>query len=150
MGGFFSFEKMFTVPFVRFIYFIVFIGINLCAFFLLLNHFLFHIKIIPEIGILERYPFLWAILFLAIHLVWRLFCEGVLIFFRIYETLVSIESRMKEEGMIQLTEATQPGTLPKKIRSRKDFRKWWRDRRLRMPLNKQEEEYDEGKSDKVS
>ncbi len=150
MEGFFSFKKMFTAPFVRFIYFIVFMGINLCAFSLLLNRFVFHIKIIPEIGILEKYPFLWPIFFLAIHLVWRLLCEAVAVVFRIYETLVSIESRMKEGGMIELTEAIEPETLPKTIRTRKDFRKWWRDRILRMPLNKQEEQYDEGKSDNVS
>lgn len=147
--GFFSFRKMFIVPFVKSIYFLFFMVINLCAFVLFLDQFAFHIEMIPGIEILERQPFLWPFLFLGIHLVWRLFCEGVLIAFRIYETLASIETMMKGGGMIELTEAPEQETLPKKIRSRKDFRKWWRNRRLRIPLNKQEE-YDESKSDNVS
>jgi hypothetical protein len=74
---------MLTVPFVRIIYFLVFLGINLYALVLLLNQFIFHVIMIPEIEFLERHPLLWPILFLAAHLFWRLFCEGVLIVFRI-------------------------------------------------------------------
>jgi hypothetical protein len=131
MAGFFSFKKMITVPFVRSIYFLVFVGINLSALVLLLNQFIFHIIMIPEIELLERHPLLWPILFLAAHLFWRLFCEGALIVFRIYETLVSIESEMKNGGIVELTETTEPETLPRKIRNRQEFKKWWRDRKLR-------------------
>jgi len=97
--GFFSFKKMIIVQFVKSTYFIGFMGINICAFVLLLDKFLFHVKMIPDIGVLGRQPILWPILFLAIHLFWRLFCEGVVIVFRIYEMLVSIESKMKEGRM---------------------------------------------------
>jgi hypothetical protein len=131
MAGFFSFKGMFTVPFVRSIYFLVFLGINLYALVLLLNRFVFHIIMIPEIEFLERHPLLWPILFLAAHLFWRLFCEGVLIVFRIYETLVSIESEMKNGGIVQLTETMEPEKPPRKIRNRQEFKKWWRDRQLR-------------------
>ena len=131
MAGFFSFKKMISVPFVRSIYFLVFVGINLSALVLLLNQFIFHIIMIPEIEFLERHPLLWPILFLAAHLFWRLFCEGVLIVFRIYETLVSIESEMKNGGIVELTETMEPETLPRKIRNRQEFKKWWRDRNLR-------------------
>ena len=131
MTGFFSFKKMLTVPFVRIIYFLVFLGINLFALVLLLNQFIFHVIMIPEIEFLERHPLLWPILFLAAHLFWRLFCEGVLIVFRIYETLVSIESEMKKGGIVELTEALEPETLPRKIKNRQEFKKWWSDRKLR-------------------
>jgi len=147
MVGFFSFKKMFTVPFVRVIYFLVFIGINLCALVLLLNQFIFQIIMIPEIEFLERQPFLWPILFLMTHLFWRLFCEGVVVFFRIYEMLVSIESKIEEERVTELTEVIKPKTLPKKIRTRKEFREW-KERRLRTLSNKQNGI--EGKSDNMS
>ena len=131
MAGFFSFKKMISVPFVRSIYLLFFVGINLSALVLLLNQFIFHVIMIPDIEFLERHPLLWPILFLAAHLFWRLFCEGVLIVFRIYETLVSIESEMKNGGIVELTETMEPETLPRKIRNRQEFKKWWRDRNLR-------------------
>jgi len=139
MEGLFSFKKMLIVPFVKSLYFLVFMVINLCALILFLDQFVFDIKMIPGIGILERQAFLWFVLFLAIHLFWRLFCEGVLIVFRIHETLVSIESEMKKQGIVELTEAVEPETIPKKIRSRQEFKKWWRDRKLRTAsINKKE------------
>ena len=139
MEGFFSFKKMLIVPFVKSLYFLVFMVINLCALILFLDQFVFDIKMIPGIGILERQPFLWLFLFLAIHLFWRLFCEGVLIVFRIHETLVSIESEMKNQRIVELTEAVEPETVPRKIRSRQEFKKWWRDRKLRTAsINKKE------------
>jgi hypothetical protein len=147
MAGFFSFKKMVTVPFVRSIYFLVFMGINLFAFVLLLNQFVFHIIMTPEIEFLERYPLLWPILFLAAHLFWRLFCEGLLVVFRIHEMLVSIESKMKEEGVTELTEVIEPKMVPKKFRARKEFREW-KERRLRALANKQNGI--EGESDNMS
>ena len=147
MVGFFSFKKMVTVPFVRSIYFLVFVGINLCALVLLLNQFIFHIIMIPEIEFLERHPLLWPLLFLAAHLFWRLFCEGLVVVFRIYEILVSIESKMKEGGVTELTEVIEPKTLPKKLRARKEFREW-KERRLRTLANKQKGI--EGESDNMS
>ncbi len=149
MGGFFSFKKMLTVPFVKTLYFVVFMGINLCAFVLLLNQFIFHVIMIPEVAFLERQPFLWPLLFLAAHLFWRLFCEGVVVVFRIHEMLVSIESKMKEEGALELTEVMKPENLPKKLRSRRDFRKW-KESRLHLFSNKQATKRDEVKSDNVS
>jgi len=131
MAGFFSFKKMISVPFVRSIYFLVFVGINLSALVLLLNQFIFHVIMIPKIEFLEGHPLLWPILFLAAHLFWRLFCEGILIVFRIYETLVSIESEMKNGGIVELTETMEPETLPRKFKNRQEFKKWWRDRKLR-------------------
>jgi hypothetical protein len=131
MAGFFSFKKMVTVPFVRIIYLLGFLGINLYALVLLLNRFILNIITIPEIEFLGRHPLLWPILFLAIHLLWRLFCEGVLIVFRIYETLVSIESEMKKGGVVELTETVETEPPPGKIRSRKEFKKWWSNRKLR-------------------
>jgi hypothetical protein len=147
MLGFFSFKKMVTVPFVRSIYFLVFVGINLFALVLLLNQFIFRIIMIPEIEFLERHPLLWPILFLAAHLFWRLFCEGLVVVFRIYEMLVSIESKMKEGGVTELSEVIEPRTLPKKLRARKEFREW-KERRLRMLANKQKRI--EGESDNMS
>src|SRR4030042_4001902 len=153
-GGFFSFKKMITVPFVRGLYFIVFMGINLCALVLLLNQFLFPIKMIPEIGILQRQPFYWPVLLLAVHFFWRLFCEGVVIVFRIYEMLVSIESKMTEGKMTEgkrveekmtagkrieekLVKAKEPGPpSQKKIRSREDFKKWKKGRLVEKEMNK--------------
>ncbi len=149
MGGFFSFKKMLTVPFVKSVYFVVFMGINLCAFVLLLNQFIFDVILIPEIPFLERQPFLWLVLFLAAHLFWRFFCEGVIVVFRIYEMLVSIESKMKEEEALELTEAIKPETLPKKLRSRRDFRKW-KESRLHLFSSKQTTKPNEVKSDNVS
>jgi len=137
MAGFFSFKKMVTAPFVRTIYFLVFVGINLSALVLLLNQFIFHIIMIPEIEFLERHPLLWPIFFLTAHLFWRFFCEGLVVVFRIYEMLVSIESKMKEGGVTELTEAIEPKTLPKKLRARREFREW-KERRFRRPDNKQE------------
>jgi hypothetical protein len=147
MAGFFSFKKMVTVPFVRSIYFLVFVGINLSALVLFLNQFIFHIITIPEIEFLERHPLLWPILFLATHLFWRFFCEGLVVVFRIYEMLVSIESNMKEGGMTELTGVIEPKTLPEKLRSHKEFREW-KERRLRILANKQKGT--EGESDSVS
>jgi hypothetical protein len=149
MGGFFSFKKMLTVPFVKTLYFVVFMGINLCAFVLLLNQFIFHVIMIPEIAFLERQPFLWPILFLATHLFWRFFCEGVIVVFRIYEMLVSIESKMEEAGALELTEAIKPEKLPRKLKSRRDFRKW-KESRLHLFSNKQAAKPDGVKSDNVS
>ena len=139
-GGFFSFKKMIAVPFVMGLYFIVFMGINLCTFVLLLNQFYLQIKEIPKIEILEKHPYLWLIFFLAIHLFWRLFCEGVVIVFRIYETLISIESVMKEEGEIKdkLTEAIKIKMPSQKIRSREDFKKW-KERRFKLSSHRKEE-----------
>jgi hypothetical protein len=147
MAGFFSFKKMVTVPFMRSVYFLVFVGINLYAVVLLLDKFVFHIAMIPEIAFLERHPLLWPILFLAAHLIWRLFCEGLVVAFRIYEMLASIESKMKQEEMTELTEVIEPKTLPKKIRARREFREW-KERRFRTFGNKQEER--EGESDNMS
>jgi len=147
MVSFFSFKKMVAVPFVRGIYFLVFVGINLCALVILLNQFVFHIIMIPEMEFLERHPLLWPILFVAAHLFWRLLCEGLVVVFRIYEMLVSIESQMKEEGVTELTEVIEPKTLPKRLRSRREFRQW-KERRLGMPANKQEGI--EGESDNMS
>ena len=130
MAGFFSFKKMVAVPFIRSIYFLVFVGINLWALVMLLNQFIFHIIMIPETEFLERYPLLWPILFLAAHLFWRFFCEGLVVVFRIYEMLVSIESKMKEGGVTELTEAIELKTLPKKLRARREFREW-KERRFR-------------------
>jgi hypothetical protein len=135
MAGFFSFKKMVTVPFVRSIYFLVFVGINLFALVLLLNEFIFHVIMIPEIKFLERHPLLWPVSFLAAHLFWRLFCEGLVVVFRICEMLVSIESKMREGGVTELTEVIEPKALPKKLRSRKEFREW--KERLRTLANKQ-------------
>ena len=137
MAGFFSFKKMVTPPFVRSIYFLVFLGINLSALVLLLNQFIFHIIMIPEIEFLERHLLLWPIFFLTAHLFWRVFCEGLVVVFRIYEMLVSIESKMKEGGVTELTEAIERKTLPKKLRARREFREW-KERRFRRPDNKQE------------
>jgi hypothetical protein len=142
MAGFFSFKKMLTVPFVRTIYFLVFVGINLVALILLLKQLVFHIVMTPEIEFLERFPLLWPILFLAVHLFWRFFCEVLVVVFRIYEMLVSIESRMKEEGVIELTEDIKPKTPPNKLSARKEFREW-KERRLRKLANKQKEIQDE-------
>jgi len=147
MAGFFSFKKMVTVPFVRSIYFPVFAGINLYALVLLLNEFVFHIIMIPEIAFLERQPLLWPILFLAAHLFWRLFCEGIVVVFRIYEILASIESKTKEGGVTELTEVIEPKKLPKKLGTRREFREW-KERRLRTLANKQKEI--EGESDNMS
>jgi hypothetical protein len=147
MAGFFSFKKMVTVPFVRTIYFLVFWGINLCALVLLLDQFVFHITMIPEVAFLERHPLLLPILFLAAHLFWRLFCEGLVVVFRIHETLVSIESKMKEGGVTELTEVIEPKALPKKLRARREFR-IWKERRLRAVANKQNGI--EGESDNMS
>jgi len=147
MVGFFSFKKMVTVPFVRSIYFLVFVGINLCALILLLDQFIFHIIMIPEIEFLEQHPLLWPILFLAAHLFWRLFCEGLVVVFGIYEMLVSIESKMKEGGVTELTDVIEPKTLPKKLRARKEFREW-KERTLHTLGNKQKGI--EGESDNMS
>jgi hypothetical protein len=147
MAGFFSFKKMVTVPFVRSIYFLVFVGINLFALVLLLNQFIFHVTIIPEIEFLGQHPLLWPILFLAAHLFWRLFCEGLVVVFRIYEMLVSIESKIKEGGVTELTEVIEPKTLPNKLRARREFRDW-KERRLRRLTNEQKGA--EGESDNMS
>jgi len=147
MAGFFSFKKMVTVPFVRSIYFLVFAGINLYALVLLLNEFVFHIIMIPEIAFLERQPLLWPILFLAAHLFWRLFCEGLVVVFRIHEMLTSIESKIKEGGVTELTEVIEPKKLPKKLGARREFREW-KERRLRTLANKKKEI--EGESDNMS
>jgi hypothetical protein len=147
MAGFFSFKKMVTVPFVRSIYFLVFMGINLCALVLLLNQFIFHVITIPEIEFLGQNPLLWPILFLAAHLFWRLFCEGLVVVFRIYEMLASIESKMKEGGLTELTEVIEPKPLPKKLRSRKEFKEW-KERQLGILANK--EKGIEGESDNTS
>ena len=106
------------------------------ALVLLLNQFIFHIIMIPEIEFLERHPLLWPILFLAARLLWRLFCEGFVVVFRIYEMLVSIESKMKEGGVTKSTEVLEPKPFPKKLRSRKEFREW-KDGTLRTLANKE-------------
>ena len=137
MVGFFSFKKMVTAPFVRTIYFLVFVGINLSALVLLLNQFIFHIIMIPEIEFLERHLLLWPIFFLTAHLFWRFFCEGLVVVFRIHEMLVSIESKLKEGGVTELTEVIEPKPLSQKLGSHKEFREW-KEGRLRTPANKQE------------
>jgi len=86
-------------------------------------------------------------LFLAAHLFWRLFCEGLVVVFRIYEMLVSIESKMKEGGVTELTEVIEPKKLSKKLGARREFREW-KERRLRTFANKQKEI--EGESDNMS
>jgi hypothetical protein len=110
--------------------------INLSAFVLFSDQFVFHIKMIPGIGILERQPFLWPFLFLAAHLFWRLFCEGLVVVFRIHEMLISIESKMKEGGVTELTEVIEPKPLSKKLRSRKEFKEW-KERELGMLAEKE-------------
>ena len=127
---------MVTVPFVKSVYFLVFVGINLYALVLLLNQLNFHIIVIPEIAFLEQHPLLWPVLFLAAHLFWRLSCEVLMVVFRIYETLASVESSNKEEGVTELTEVIEPKPLPKRLRSRKEFREW-KERTLRTPADKQ-------------
>jgi hypothetical protein len=147
MAGFFSFKKMVAIPFVKSIYFLVFLGINLSVLVLLLNQFIFRIITTPEIEFLERHPLLWPILFLAAHLFWRLFCEGLVVVFRIHEMLVSVESKMKEGEVTELTEVIEPKSLPKKLRARREFREW-KERRFRKPADKQEEI--QGESDNMS
>jgi hypothetical protein len=122
--GFFSFKKMVAVSLVRSIYFAVFLIINLCTLVLLLNQYIFHIIVIPEIAFLESQPFLWPILFIAVHLFWRLFCEAVVVVFRIYETLVSIEFTLKEGEMPESTMSIEPKTPSEKPGTREEFRKW--------------------------
>lgn len=127
--GFFSFKKMITVPFMKVIYLTGFIGINLCALFLWLYPFLLDQIGMKKIEILEKYKFgweIWVILFFVIHLFWRLFCECILVIFRIYETLISIDSEMKGKGItgekiIKTINAKKP---PKNLRTREDYKKW--------------------------
>jgi hypothetical protein len=38
---------------------------------------------------------------------------------------------MKSGEIVELTETMEPETLPRKIRNRQEFKKWWRDRKLR-------------------
>jgi hypothetical protein len=121
---------------VRIIYFVVFLGINLCALVLLLNQFVFRIIVIPEIAFLESQPLLWPILFFALHLIWRLLCEAVVVVFKIYETLVSIEFTMKEGGMPESTMSIEPETPSKKLGTREEFRRW-KERSLRMLAKRQ-------------
>jgi hypothetical protein len=142
--GFFSFKKMVAVSLVRIIYFVGFLAINLCTLGLLLNQFVFRIIVIQEIAFLESQPFLWPILFFALHLLWRLFCEAVVVVFRIYETLVSIEFTLKEGEMPESTMSIEPKTPSEKPRTREEFRKW-KERSLRMFAGRQKEI--EGKPD---
>jgi hypothetical protein len=134
--GFFSFKKMVAVSSVRIIYFVVFLGINLGALVLLLNQFIFRIIVIPEIAFLESQPLLWPILFFALHLIWRLLCEAVVVVFKIYETLVSIEFTMKEGELPESTMSIEPETPSTKLRTREEFRKW-KERSLRLLTKRQ-------------
>jgi hypothetical protein len=134
--GFFSFEKMVAVSFVRIIYFVVFLGINLGVLVLLLNQFIFRSIVIPEIAFLESQPLLWPILFFALHLFWRLFGEAVVVVFKIYETLVSIKITMEEGEMPESTMSIEPKTPSKKVGTREEFRKW-KERSLRMLAKRQ-------------
>jgi hypothetical protein len=134
--GFFSFKKMVAVSLVRIIYFVGFLIINLCTLLLLLNQFTFHIINIPEIAFLENYPLLWPILFFAFHLFWRLFCEALVVVFRIYETLVAIEFTLKEGEMPESTMPIEPRTPSEKPKTREEFREW-KERSLRLLASRQ-------------
>lgn len=127
---------MVAVSFVRIIYFVVFLGINLGALVLLLNQFIFRIIAIPEIAFLESQPFLWPILFFSLHLVWRLLCEAVVVVFKIYETLVSIELTMREGELPESTMSIESKMPSEKLRTREEFRKW-KERSLRLLTKKQ-------------
>lgn len=48
-------------------------------------------------GFVNPFPFAWAFGVVA-ALIWWLFCEGVLVFFRIYEKLCDIEEVLLEQG----------------------------------------------------
>jgi hypothetical protein len=134
--GFFSFKKMVAVSLVRIIYFAGFLGINLCTLALLLNQFIFRIIVIQEIAFLENYPLLWPILFFPFHLIWRLFCEALVVVFRIYETLVSIELALKEGEMSESMMAIEPKMLSEKPGNREEFRQW-KERSLRLLASRQ-------------
>jgi len=125
--GFFSFEKMITIPFIKLIYLLGFIGINLSLLLILLHPFLLIHKWFPKIELLERYKFnfvIWIVLFLLAHLLWRLFCEGFIVIFRIYEILSFIVSEVrgeKEEKKTKFPELEKP---PKILRTREDYKRW--------------------------
>jgi hypothetical protein len=145
--GFFSFKKMVAVSLVRIIYFVGFLAINLCTLGLVLNQFVFRIVVIQEIAFLENQPLLWPIFFFASHLIWRLFCEAIVVVFRIYETLVSIEFTLKEGEMPESTLSIEPRTPSEKAGTREEFRKW-KERSLRMLSSRPKGT--EGKPDNVS
>jgi hypothetical protein len=138
---------MVAVSLVRIIYFVGFLVINLCTLALLLNQFVFRIIVIPEIAFLENQPFLWPILFFAFHLSWRLFCEAVVVVFRIYETLVSIEFTLKEGEMPESTLSVEPKMPSERPGTREEFRKW-KERSLRMLASRQKGI--DGKPDDIS
>jgi hypothetical protein len=142
--GFFYFKTMITGPFLTVVYLIGFIGINvgflggvIAILFGNYEGFL-QKQFFPLFGRYLGTPFklvlLWVIFCFIAHFVWRLFCEGIIIIFRIYEMLVSIDRKLttRETGIEEASPPTQ------KIRSRKDYEKW-KDERLHSRLSKQDE-----------
>ncbi len=125
--GFFSFEKMITVPFIKLIYIVGFIVINLSLLLILLYPFLLTQIAIPKIEILERYrfnPAIWIALFFFAHLIWRLFCEGFIVIFRVYETLFFIVSEIRGEKEGKITKTIEVEKPPKILRTREDYKRW--------------------------
>lgn len=125
--GFFSFERMIAVPFIKLIYLLGFIAINLCLLLIFLYPFLLTLISIPKIEILEKYQFhptLWIALFLLAHLLWRLFCEGIIIVFRIYEILFYIFSQIRGEKEEKVSKPLEVKRPPKILRTREDYKRW--------------------------
>jgi len=143
--GFFSFKTMITGPFLTVVYLIGFVGINVGflggVIALLFGNYEGFLQKQPfplfgrYLGTPQKLLLLWLIFCFIVHFVWRLFCEGIIIIFRIYEMLVSIDGRLatRETGIEELSLPTQ------KIRSREDYEKW-KAERLRTKLSKQDEE----------
>jgi hypothetical protein len=82
-GDFFSFKKMVSSTIVKFIYILGVIFITFSSF----------------AAMFATRGFLYGLFMLVLgNLLWRVFCEGIIILFSIHERLVSIEKNISKES----------------------------------------------------
>lgn len=88
MGRFFSFETLITTDFVRAFYLLGMIVISLAGTFFLLGFG----RGVLTIEIPGNTRIVGAVLLILGNLVWRIICEGWILFFRMHESLVEIQT----------------------------------------------------------
>jgi hypothetical protein len=94
MGGFFSFQRLFSADFIRLLYFAGMIVITLSGIFMILGMAKglgFDIPVVARIP--EKVQ--GAFLLVLGNLVWRILCEGWIVLFVIHEKLADIESNTR-------------------------------------------------------
>jgi hypothetical protein len=90
MGGFFSFEKLISADFIRALYYVGAGLITMGGIFVILG-----IGGGFDIPIPVNMKIQGVIVLIVGNLIWRILCEGWILFFRMYETLLEIQANTK-------------------------------------------------------